>query len=224
MNGLARAWANPPAPSPAPPPAPPVAHDAFGSIWDDLGSLAGAATANRGGPAPSRLTQTKTGSRPFSAPGPPPPFVPQSTSTDSFHPPPPCNSTPSFLASPPPPSYSSPAPLGPQRTGFVPSSAFGQQLVQEQRPAFPSAAGSGFSQPSYTPQQPAYTPHAALLRSNPFLSTPFAASPAPPQAAAQTNPFFGLQGTNFGDGAGYQQQTNPFGAQYAGPSQGFWTG
>ncbi|KAK4704288.1 hypothetical protein P7C70_g1921, partial [Phenoliferia sp. Uapishka_3] len=280
MNGMAKAWAAPPVPQPVVP-AQPTTLDSFASIWDDLGSISGAGTPASGGggtpagyEAPSRLTQTKTGTQALRGTNPNPngggysssggsgsvnTYQSLSTSNVNSRPAPaaagiqhsqsyfPSQSTsgnssaflstsqPSFLsangstssyqsqshslAPTPSPSFQpqnpAPAPLRPQQTGFVPSSAFGQQLLQEQSRPVAAAGYAGlanFQQPQQTgfpsqtqsqlqPQQTGYRPQPSFMpptqqpqqtgfqpqqQTNPFQSSMF--SPAPQQQTQQFQP------------------------------------
>ena len=266
MNGMARAFANPPPPPPPAPIAAPAPLDSFASIWDGLDVLSGgvksngtttsaSASARDEPPPPSRLTQTKTGSA-FAPTFTSQPSQPSYFSQPSYSAQPPLASQPSYLSQP---SYTYPQPplqqpatlLRPQQTGFVPSSQFGQQLLQEQGPPPPSrppfvssssGSGSAFQpQPSpyplplhSTPYQPPFQhPQPAPIQGHPSYplhqaqTNPFQSSmnpPAPQQQQQQNlNPFFGMQGTNFGGRyqTQHQQQQplNPFGAQYTNGAQ-----
>ncbi|KAL8277767.1 hypothetical protein RQP46_009889 [Phenoliferia psychrophenolica] len=98
---------------------------------------------------------------------------------------------------------------------------------------------------AFLPLHPIFLFPRILTLSLPFLppttTIPSATPPSstngnpPPMQHANSNPFFGMQGTNYGGGGGapafQQQQTNPFGAHFGGgggqqqqQQQGFWTG
>ncbi|KAI5477960.1 hypothetical protein MNV49_005752 [Pseudohyphozyma bogoriensis] len=92
-------------------------------------------------------------------------LTPQHTSTPSPAPNPTLNNLSSSTTStsslaPPPAGYTPPAPLRPQQTGFIPSSAFGQQLAAE---GAGGASSSGYKPPEpLRPQQTGFVPSSAF--------------------------------------------------------------